>query len=167
MVHDKIDDHIDSTLMASIYKCRKIIHCSILRINRFIIRHIIFMIRRGRHDRHQPDTIASQIRVRLRITVIYIIEIFRQSFQITDSIPVTVIKAVNKHFIISTVIVIDHIFFRRINLLHQRQCSNFISFAFCICLRPTLRHCLCIIHSTYGSTGAISTSGCLYQHHSC
>ena len=153
--------------MAFIYKCRKIIHRSILRIDCFIIRHIIFVIRCGRHDRHQPDTIASQIRVRLRITVIDIIEIFRQSFQITDSVPVTVIKAVNKHFIISAVIVINHILFRRIDLLHQRQCSNFIPFAFCICLCSTLRHCLYIIHSTYGSTGAISTSGCLYQHHSC
>ena len=120
MVHDKIDNHIDSTLMAFIYKCRKIIHRSILRIDCFIIRHIIFVIRCGRHDRHQPDAITSQIRVRPRITVINIIKIFRQSLQITDSVPVTVIKAVNKHFIISAVIVIDHIFFRRIDLLHQR-----------------------------------------------
>ena len=120
MVHDKINDHVDSALVAFIYKCRKIIHRPVLRIDCFIIRHIILVIRRGRHDRHQPDTIASQIRVRLRITVIDIIEIFRQSFQITDSISVTVIKTVNKHFIISSVIVINHILFCCIDLLHQR-----------------------------------------------
>ena len=73
MVHDKIDNDIDSPLMACRDQIFKIVHRTVFRVNITVIRHIIFMVGCGRHDRHQPDSVTSKIRICRRITVIDII----------------------------------------------------------------------------------------------
>ena len=44
MVHDKIDNDIDSPLMACRDQIFKIVHRTVFRVNITVIRHIIFMV---------------------------------------------------------------------------------------------------------------------------
>ena len=121
MIHHKINHDADSPLMACVHECLEILHCAILLIDRTVVRHIIFVVSRRRHHRHQPDPITSQICIRCRITVIDIVQLLRQSRKISDAIPIAVIEAVNEHLVPAPVEIIRSCSFCRVYLPHQRQ----------------------------------------------
>ena len=61
VIHCHINDQPDTFFMTRTCQLFKIIRRTICLVHRFVIRCIIFMIGWGRHDRHEPDSVASQI----------------------------------------------------------------------------------------------------------
>ena len=94
MVHHKVDDQPDAPLMALRDQLLKVIQIAVFRVNILIVRHVILVIGRRRHDRHKPDPVTSEIRIGRIVSVIDIIEFIDQPSDISDPIPIAVRKAV-------------------------------------------------------------------------
>ena len=64
---------------------------SVFRVDIVIIRHIVFVVAGGGHDRHEPDPAAAERG--------NIVELFRDAAEIADPIPVAVVKRADEDLI--------------------------------------------------------------------
>ena len=124
MIDHRIQDQVDSSPVTFFHQQIKILHGTVLGIDGHVIRNIIFMIRRGRTDGHQPDLIKSKIRIRGRVSVIDHIQFTDKALQVTDPVPIAVTIGIYKHFITGTVFIIRHIYSKcpvqRLHLIRGR-----------------------------------------------
>ena len=99
MIDDKVDDHTNPAFVAGFHQILKILQCAIIRVHRLVIGHIIAMIRGRRKDRHQPNPADPKVSVGVGITIIEIVELFNDSAEVTNAIPIAILKRADKDFI--------------------------------------------------------------------
>ena len=116
MVQYQINNQLDPPLVALLQQSVKILHAAVQRINGLIIRHVIFMIGRGRHNGHQPDPVKTHVR--------HIVQLGNYSLQISDSVAVAVVKRIHKYLIPCTVIIVNYLHFPGAPILSLAACPQ-------------------------------------------
>jgi len=95
VIQHQVDDNMNAAFMSFGGEDFEIFERAVIGMDVFVIRNIVFMIRRRRHNRHEPDSVYAQL--------LNVIELSRKPFQITLSVIVAVCKRQNKNFIPNTV----------------------------------------------------------------
>jgi hypothetical protein len=59
---------------------------------------------RGHYGR-EPDSVHSEVGIRFRISVVEVIELFYNTFQVADTVIVAVVKRADEYFVVVPVVV--------------------------------------------------------------
>ena len=102
MVHNQIQNHPDAKRMRPFQKGLEIIQRAVGGIDAVIIRHIVFVIGRRGHNRHQPNAGESHIAD--------IGQLFGGALQVADPVSVRIRKGIDKNFIPVPAVVFRNIF---------------------------------------------------------
>ena len=100
MIYRHIDDQADVPLPAILRQPPEILRRAVLLVHAAVIRHVIFVVGRRGHHRHEPDSRKSH--------VLYVIQLLRHAVQIPGFVPVRIVKGGDKDLIIIPVIVIRY-----------------------------------------------------------
>ncbi|MNM90911.1 hypothetical protein D3C81_1031900 [compost metagenome] len=93
MVNHQVHNYLDISLMRFLNERVKVGQRSEVWVDSSIVCHIIAMIAWGRVDRREPDSSDTKI--------LQIIKLCRNSFQVTDSISISIRVRTDKYFIIN------------------------------------------------------------------
>ena len=103
MIGNEIDDDVDSALVRFGHQIPKIIVSAIPRIDVVIVDHIVPVIAHRLVDRHQPDAVGAETGRAVRISIVDVIQMRDQPFEITDSIAVGVSKGAHENFVANSI----------------------------------------------------------------
>ncbi len=131
MVDGKVYNHLDPSLITLRQKLLEILDCPIFLINAVIIHRIVFVVRCGLHQRHEPDPGKPKL--------CYVVKLGDHTLKVTDPVPVTITERINKNLIIRAVIIVNQIYIAIVNFVfilpaarrkktsachHRRECNR-------------------------------------------
>ncbi|MNW55829.1 hypothetical protein D3C74_335160 [compost metagenome] len=99
MVDDQIHDDLDPAFMRLVQKLAEIVQCTIVRVNLPIVGHIIAVVTWRRVNRHQPNPADTQIGVGIWVSVVQVVELAGQAFEISDAVAVRIGEGTDEDFI--------------------------------------------------------------------
>ena len=99
MVQGEIQDQADAPGVAAVNQPLQVLQGAELRIDGIIILHVIPVIGRGGKDRRQPDPLDPQVRFRLRIPVVQVIQAVQNAGQVAGAVPVAVGEGPGEDFV--------------------------------------------------------------------
>jgi len=84
VIERNVKNHAYAALVRCSDQILQILHRAVIRVHSLIVRNVIPVVAGGGKDRHEPQDPNLQVMVSARITIVQVIEILPDAFEIAD-----------------------------------------------------------------------------------